>query len=196
MLNCRRLELGQHICYRFSLAYSDIETMPEKLDVLIDFRSKDEALLKTTVAQECINIPMIGVGEKYRKTKIPSEGDLLDFYVEIVEIHRKGFQQLKDIIITHPKVGFGCYFGKDRSGIAAYLISVLFGKKWEKIIKDYELSTQELTRNIELFEAHWCRKGVSKEDYLKRLHCTGDTLLKLDQYIKRKFGSVEGYLFT
>ncbi|WP_165602909.1 tyrosine-protein phosphatase [Photorhabdus australis] len=177
-----------------ALGYGDISFCPEKLDVLVDFRHSQEAIRNTTMAKCCINLPMTDVGSKYRNIRIPCINDLLEFYIEIVERYQPEFRQLNTIVRNNKLVGFGCYFGKDRTGIASYLLSKMYGLPWERIIYDYEQSGIELIKNIDYLSSHWKKRNITKQDYMNRLKTDGKAILQLDDYIIKKYGSVANYL--
>lgn len=194
MINCRKLAFENVAYYRMALGYGELTKLPELLDVLVDFRGNDDALFETSIAKTCVNIPMVGVGQKYRNTKMPNHNDLLEFYIEIVDTYRDGFKQLAGIVEAGSLVGFGCYFGKDRSGIASYLLGKRFGLPFNKILEDYSKSEAALLENIDYLSSHWIKKNVSKQVYATRLKCRNQTILSLDDYINDKYVSVKKYL--
>ena len=137
---------------------------------------------------------MVGVGQKYRDTKMPGSDDLLEFYIEIVDVYRDGFRELASIVEKHSLVGFGCYFGKDRSGIASYLLGKKYGLPFNIILEDYGKSEAALLENIDCLSAHWEKRNISRQAYATRLRCRNQTILALDKYVTGKYGSVEAYL--
>ncbi|WP_434526989.1 tyrosine-protein phosphatase [Photorhabdus asymbiotica] len=196
MINIRKLSFAGINYYRMALGYGDISFCPELLDVLVDFRNPQEAVRNTTIAKCCINLPMTDAGSKYRNIRIPCINDLLEFYIEIVERYQPEFRQLNTIVSSNKLVGFGCYFGKDRTGIASYFLSKMYGLPWEGIIYDYEQSGIELIKNIDYFSSHWEKRNITKQDYMNRLKTDGKAILQLDDYIIKKYGSVANYLIS
>lgn len=168
--------------------------MPVKIDILVDFRGHTTAEAIYPFAKKIIHMPMNTVGEAYRSSLNPTIDTLTDFYIEIVDNHRFEFIQLLKLISSSSSIGFGCYFGKDRTGVASYLISKKFNVTTENIILDYTRSEYELKKNIDLFSAHWLKRNISKKDYMKRLVCPAQVIYKLDHYLVQRYGGVHRYL--
>jgi len=194
MINCRKIRCDSHAYYRMALGLSTPAGLAEKVDVLIDFRAPEDAVTQCDRAARCINIPMTGVGGRYRNTKLPTRADLLAFYIELVDAYRTGYAQLAQTVFSGALVAFGCYFGKDRTGIASYLLGACGGVPLEQIINDYCRSGPELERNIDAFPDHWSGKGLTKEEYVRRLSCSRETIPELHRYIVSSYGSVRDYL--
>lgn len=194
MINCRKISCGRHMFYRMALGLGDPADLGEDLEVLIDFRSPADAVRASTRAARCVNLPMTGVGETYRNTKMPTAEDLLAFYRELVDAYRDGYAELARIASTGALIGYGCYFGKDRTGIASYLLGRLFGTPLGSIVEDYCLSGIELRRNIASLPDHWTKRGLTREQYLDRLDCRPETIHGLHRYIHASYGSVRDYL--
>lgn len=194
MINCRRVEYGNISFFRTSLSYSSGATFPATLDVLVDFRGRITPEVLFPFAKKIVHMPMDNVGEAYRRSLIPTVDELIDFYIEIVDKHRNEFSQLLRIVYSSPMVGFGCYFGKDRTGIASYLLGKKFNATLDDIILDYTQSEYELIKNVDLFSAHWLKRNMSKESYIKRLACPTQAIKTLDHYLIQRYGSVDYYL--
>ncbi len=89
---------------------------------------------------------------------------------------------------------FGCFAGKDRTGLLAILLTMLLKFSSEDIIHDYTSSAKPLLENINYFENNWKKKGWTKQDYLQRLTPSPKTASLVIEYIQTTFGSIEGYL--
>lgn len=194
MINCRRVKFGGVSFYRTSLSYSSGTQFPVMLDVLVDFRGLTSPEPSFPFAKNIIHMPMDGVGATYRNSPNPAVDELIDFYIEIVDKYRLDFSKLLRIISSSPIVGFGCYFGKDRTGIASYLLGKKFNASIDEIILDYTQSEYELRKSIDLFSAHWLKRNISKEDYIQRLACPSQVIKNLDHYLVQRYGSINCYL--
>ncbi|MDE9541071.1 tyrosine-protein phosphatase [Xenorhabdus bovienii] len=194
MINCRKIRVSNKDVFRFALSLNSNIDLKGKLDVLVDFRSSDKYFNHRELARKYINIPMSDVGIKYRNDILADTNDLLYFYIEIVDTYRAAFKALIDLVNNNTSIGIGCYFGKDRTGIATYLIGRKYGVPWPLIESDYEESESEIMNNIDSLSYHWKKKGLSKDSYEKRMRCPGHVLVALETYICRIYGSVENYL--
>ncbi|MHB9806391.1 tyrosine-protein phosphatase [Pantoea ananatis] len=182
--------------YRTSLSYSTGAQFPEVLDVLVDFRGLMTPNPLLPFANKIVHMPMDNVGQCYRRSFNPTVNELIDFYIEIVDEYRLEFSQLLKIVSSSPLVGFGCYFGKDRTGIASYLIGKKFNANINEIILDYTQSEFSLRENLDLFSAHWLKRNISKENYVKRLACPAQAIRTLDYYLIQRYGSINNYLYN
>ncbi|CAI0941841.1 tyrosine-protein phosphatase [Serratia quinivorans] len=194
MINCRRVKCGNVSFFRTSLSYSSGKAFPTTLDVLVDFRGRTAAEALFPFAKNIVHMPMDTVGESYRRSLNPTIGELVEFYIEIVDKHRVEFSKLFGIVASTPVVGFGCYFGKDRTGIASYLLARKFNATIDNIILDYTRSEYELRKNIDLFSAHWLKRNISKENYMRRLICPTQAIQSLDHYLAQRYGGIDYYL--
>lgn len=194
MINCRKIECEGHVFYRMALGLGRPVELREPLEVLVDFRSQDDALSDCQGAARCLNLPMTGVGEHYRNTRLPTDEDLLGFYRELVDTYRDGFAEVARLVETRGVIGFGCYFGKDRTGIASFLLSLRYGLPIERAVDDYCESGTQLRRHIDGVPDHWTKRGLTREQYADRLQCRPETILGLHDHVRSRYGSVQDYL--
>lgn len=194
MINCRKIECGDRAFYRMALGLTESVEIDEDLAVLVDFRSGADALSECRRATRCLNLPMTDVGERYRNTRLPTTEDLLGFYRELVDAYRDGFAQVARLAASQALIGFGCYFGKDRTGIASFLLGLRFGLPIERVVSDYCESGVQLRSNIDAMPDHWTKRGLSREQYADRLECRPETILGLHDYLRSRYGSVRDYL--
>ncbi|MEJ5064582.1 tyrosine-protein phosphatase [Erwinia sp. MYb375] len=160
----------------------------------MDFRGINEANVAFPFSRKIINIPMTTVGELYRRATDPAVSDLVEFYIEIIDAHRGDFSQLLQIVTSSPSVGFGCFFGKDRTGMASFLLCKKFNVSLDDIILDYRRSEYELKKSVDLFSAHWLKRGSSREHYLQRLCCPAAAIEQVDHYLTQQYGGIDHYL--
>lgn len=194
MINCRKIDCGERAFYRMALGLGDPAGLGEDLAVLVDFRSPADALSGCERAARCINLPMTDVGEHYRNTRLPTAEHLLGFYRELVDKHRDGFAQVARLAASGELIGFGCYFGKDRTGIASCLLGLRYGLPIERVVEDYCESGVQLRRNISSMPDHWTKRGLTREEYANRLGCRPEIILGLHEYVRSRYESVRDYL--
>lgn len=194
MINCRKIDCGDRAFYRMALGLGGPVEIAENLAVLVDFRSPADALSDCERAARCVNLPMTGVGERYRNTRLPTAEDLLGFYRELLDTYRDGFAQVARLAAAEELIGFGCYFGKDRTGIAAFLLGLRFGLPIDRVVEDYCESGVQLRRSIDAMPDHWTKRGLTREAYADRLQCRPEIILGLHDYLRSRYGSVRDYL--
>lgn len=201
LINLRKLPVSERRLYRAGF-YNSTNLHDFKIndfDTIVDFRGDD--IDRSKLSEEChhdniiyTNLPMQNAGDLYRKIKYPKESDLLNFYYELISNHRKEYSLFVNIALCSQKLLYGCYFGKDRTGIASYLLMRYLSIE-NKITKiDYNASQQWLSTNIDVFEQNWIKKGVSKNAYIDRLRCNPVNIDAIEMYINNKYGSIDKYL--
>lgn len=126
---------------------------------------------------------------------------MIDVYRQMITVAsaKAAFQKLFDLLLAnqHGALLFHCTAGKDRTGIATYLILSALGVKEEVIIEDY-LLTNDVTKD---FRDQWLQKmrdqGASEALIANRAalaSVSADYLNAAVKEIKTKYGDVMHYL--
>lgn len=130
-----------------------------------------------------------------RTIKFPTGTDYYSYYVHLLEVNKSILREIFVFINNqfHERCIFGCYAGKDRTGIIAFLLLKLFDFHEDDILNDYLASRISLVDNIDYFRKTWEKKGLTKEQYIARITPTKEPILLLCEYLSHKYGSIEGY---
>jgi protein-tyrosine phosphatase len=135
------------------LSYLD-ETLAAELAKLhglrtyVDFRTNDE------IARDGTPTPLITRGVRWERrpfdiadatfwsVRIPAADDWSGLYTRAFERFRSHFSDIVRTIVESPNpLAFGCWAGKDRTGMVAALLLSLLGVSDEAIAADYALTT-------------------------------------------------------
>jgi protein-tyrosine phosphatase len=87
-----------------------------------------------------------------------------------------------------------CHAGKDRTGVVIYLLLKCAGESLEAICRDYECSTTFLEADLEFFRPNWLAKGITRQEFARRMIADGETIRILDKSLQKRYDGVEGYL--
>jgi protein-tyrosine phosphatase len=138
--------------------------------------------------------------ENYSNTAIfhtrPSAQDYTHYYLDILTTCSNAFIKALEFIEEHlpnPLV-FGCFAGKDRTGLLAASILECLSVARKEIINDFILSTPELLACSERFRDKWVKKKESPEDYIVRLNARSDTMQLLFQELDTSYGGLINFL--
>ena len=197
----------------------DIEILKNlHLTDIVDFRSKDEFVHRPDYHFEGVNYYNFATFEHEHKKEdiVHDDGNLLWFmnqgdtgfkhlvrtYKELVDTEegQQAFANLFKIIMQddNPVVYFHCSQGKDRVGVAAYLIESALGVDEDTKIEDYLLSNvaMEKRRDI-LIESVKDRPFFNeqyKQDLLEVFSAKIEYLEEAIGIINSKYGGVISYL--
>lgn len=138
--------------------------------------------------------------EGYPSTAIshprPSAQDYTHYYLDILTTCSDAFIKALEFIQEHlpnPLV-FGCFAGKDRTGLLAALILDCLSVSRKAIIDDFTRSAPELFTCSERFRDKWVKKKESQEDYLVRLNTSSKTMQLLFQELDLSYGGLRNFL--
>jgi len=92
------------------------------------------------------------------------------------------------------RVLFHCAAGKDRTGVAAALLLDLLEVPDETIVDDYTRSAELLAPLVQEWLPTMKERGVSLERAAKLMAARGEDMAATLDYIRRRYGSGEGYL--
>ena len=196
----------------------DIEILKSfHLTDVVDFRSSDEYLERPDYHLEGVrhhNFPTFQSDLKKEEKKL-DDGNLLWFidkgntgfthlkktYADVVdslegqEAYRKFFEV---IMREHSVTYFHCSQGKDRAGIAAYLVEGVLGVSLDQIKEDYLLSNIAMEKRADKLLKSVKNKPFFDEDYHQSLIDVFSAKLEYLQMaidvIDEKYGGVEKYV--
>lgn len=171
------------------------------IGVYIDFRAE----LETT--RDGAPAPLIARGVRWQKHPF----DISDADFERVRVPRPSDWQalyLRAILRLRPEISgairliaeqatplvFGCWAGKDRTGIVAALLLSLLGVADEAIAEDYAKTSQGLSGFRDRFSSLW--QGAPDFEELTLAHTTThpQAMLGLLEDLRARFGSVQSAL--
>lgn len=126
----------------------------------------------------------------------PDFKDYSYYYCDLLERNKDIIVSLFYFIATSEfkRIIVSCYAGKDRTGIIIFLIMIVLGVDKELIIEDFVLSKKFLAKDIEYFKENWKKRGINKEEYLKRINPDHKTLREVINYLNSNYGSSILYL--
>lgn len=191
---------------------SDIDFLESlNLDCIIDFRSSEEIKERpdpTLKNCEYIHVPAFD-GRKYKYIVVTKMGKLrcitlrgkrmgelkqnkIDSYMEMP--FSPAYNRIFEAMDEGKRFDFHCTEGKDRTGIAAFLIELALGRDEAEIRKEYLLSNKYRPNK----DRSWLKYiGVPKSLIADIAFCesTHDELLDLsEKMILKKYNSFEEYL--
>ena len=117
------------------------------------------------------------------------------------EIGKLGYRHFFEELLALPEdrsILFHCTQGKDRTGLAAFLILTALGVDEETIIADYMLTNAYCESRIEEELAHLARilpPGEDPGDYMIIMDQVSETTIRRGiAYVKEEYGSVLAYI--
>lgn len=121
-----------------------------------------------------------------------SAHDILESYLEMLKHCGVNFcKALKIITLADVPILFHCTLGKDRTGIVAILILSVLGASDEAIVHDYTL-TEHTSETFAAFKYNFTVRESGLTE--KFVHAHPDTCRGTLAFIRRSWGSVDGYL--
>ncbi len=177
------------------------ETMAVR--AFIDLRSHSELSRQgrpeslTAAGIAWIHTPIEGYDHHAIATLQPSPVDYARYYQSMLE--RAGHaivRALDRIAAARGPLAFGCYAGKDRTGIVAAALLELAGRSRDDIRADYAQSTEYMRKSAHFFQANWQKRDLSREAYLDRVRAHPETIDILYCYIDKQGGSLIDTLRT
>lgn len=143
------------------------------------------------------HFPMQDEGHYLRKTKFPDGKDYFNYYAHLLENNKVS---IKEFLIYVNEISsfafmYGCYAGKDRTGVISILLMYLTGLFNDSdIVEDYILSGVMLRKDIGYFQSTWEKKQLSKDQYIERLTPHSETANLIINHLNEQYGGVNGYL--
>lgn len=98
-----------------------------------------------------------------RRNEFPTESDYVEYYYSLFRESKAEWIRLFTMLSSNAQGKFliGCSFGKDRTGIAVYLLLRLLGKSSEDAAQDYALSADYLSGNERLRRQYQYKKQIA-----------------------------------
>ena len=201
------------------LSPEDIEIIKSlHLTDVVDFRGTIEYNARPDYRFEGVNyhnFPTIRNDEELKNKNDFDDSNLLWFldgttdgvghmkrtYKEIVfsEIGQSGLKNFfkllsKDNIVVY----YHCSQGKDRAGLASYLLEIALGVSKEDALNDYLLSNEAMSHKIVKFKEELKDKPFYNEQYEKNLEgvftAKEEYVIETLALLEEKYGSIERYL--
>lgn len=142
------------------------------------------------------HFPMVDDDHYLRKKRFPNAIDYFHYSIHLLENNKEAIRELLKYMngMGDSKLMFGCYAGKDRTGIVSILLLYLNNFQVNDITLDYTLSGKYLKENIDYFKHVWERKQLTREQYIKRLTPHPDTAGLILKHMDNVYGGKSGYL--
>ncbi len=204
LFNFRKLPIPHKNIYRSgSLEFT--QNFPKHLaeyniQFYIDLRTYDECL-KFNPEEELIknkisytNFGLSNQNHKFREQNFYSVEDLINSNKEILKTYQKNFSEIIKLICGIDHTCFGCFAGKDRTGLLSILILLQYDVDIEVIIDDYKKTLAEFHKNIDNFKNNWEKRSISKDEYKSRFICSPEIPLEIIDYINVSCGGIAKYL--
>ena len=158
------------------------------------FPDVDTLSLLTARNIEWISLPLEGF-DGFGPQPLVSPEMIKESYIRLLVLNRRRLSNLVHFIKECPTpVGIGCFAGKDRTGVAAYVLARFFGTDLSAIALDYAASESRLKSNVDYFENNWLKKGITREQYRDRIHCPVSVIYALDAWVTSSYGGIHEYL--
>ncbi|MGN1295682.1 MAG: tyrosine-protein phosphatase [Bacilli bacterium] len=185
---------------------------------IIDFRSEKEFIAKGNVVLEGVtyhNFPTLTIDGSSQEKGSSEDSNLLSFmgkekngfnymknlYAEIVtsEVGIKCYQDFFNVVQQENKVIlFNCSQGKDRTGIAAYLLCYALGVVKSDLVEDYLFTNIAMKQKIRELTPYFLKQKGTNENMLPSLY---DVFSAKKEYLDSaldaiitKYGSIDLYL--
>lgn len=163
---------------------------------LLDLRTNQER--KFSVEEKgirMVHFPMYGNKAGENPDNL-STTEYANYYFDILMNNRETIRLLFSFLYTELNFKhfiFGCSFGKDRTGLIAYLIQNLADVSLPDILDDYEKSSNFISIQKHFIRDKWESKMLSEEEYLERIKANRETLLKLGDMLNDRFGNIKNF---
>ena len=202
-------------CAKLSTLISkDIDILEKaNLYAIIDFRDPKEIKkapdnLSPNLSKKYVNLPISASTLERMVTQKKIEGDNINTYEKVMEAsyklyineHKHIWKEFINILLNsnNKPVIFHCTAGKDRTGIASFIIQKILGNPMDEIYKNYLLSNNLLT--IKAATAEQTTTSKTNDNLITDIML--ETLAKVKKsyllsainQIKLKHQSLEGYL--
>lgn len=126
----------------------------------------------------------------------PGASEYSRYYLEILYTGSKTIVNFLNFVASNECSNFifGCYAGKDRTGVMAVILLEILGYSINEIAYDYALSVRYLLRQVDFFSEKWKKKNITKEEYLIRLKTQEETIYLLYEYLNEYYGGFVNFL--
>jgi protein-tyrosine phosphatase len=117
--------------------------------------------------------------------------DISDYYLFVIDSSGKNIKKVIDIICLHPNdcILFHCYAGKDRTGLLGYFLLSIIEADLYDIIADYSQTDTYIKKFLDSNKLKGTKKQINANWNAKK-----ENMFKVDNYIKKNYGSPLEYL--
>ena len=167
--------------------YVDLRSAPE-----IERDGAPESLIASGVAW--LSLPITEARNQLGRNPLPR--DYAASYLRMLDVVQPALTGLVRLLLESDMAAtcIACTAGKDRTGVMCALLLLALGVSDEAISADFARSGDELLLNVDLFEDHWRRKGITREQYGERLRTPPETMLSFLEAARIRFGGTEQLL--
>lgn len=173
-----------------------------KINYFIDLRSTGELdshgipLKIIKAGLNWVSFPMNSDSSYLSDKKYPTAEDYYEYSLDLLERNQSVFYSIFQYFIKfdNKPIMFGCYAGKDRTGLLAILILLFYGVPRDIIVSDYLETGNGLLRNIDYFENNWIKRKLTKEEYTIRIQPKKETAIMLLDYVEFFYNGIDNYL--
>ncbi len=168
---------------------------------LLDLRSpiecKQHPLIDSERLIEHLHFYLDNTDHYLRKISNPSSDDYVKFYQYIYMNNSDVLLKIVNTLLnTEQSTLIACSAGKDRTGLVIMLLLFSLGVSDDEIVEDYQQSTAQLAKHLEMFEPYWLRKNLTKEQYSTRLIAHESTAREMLKYFKKSCPIFQEKLLT
>jgi hypothetical protein len=160
------------------LSEKDIQLLKDYFNIksFLDLRSRSE-IFENSIAKYLTNhgISYFSVAIEanelgFKQKLFPAEIDYVTYYWVLIDQIATALKRLIELVnnFQYPLM-FGCYAGKDRTGLLAALILKILNYDNTFIATEYSRSYYSLLKKIDIFREHWEKRGITKDEYSFRL---------------------------
>lgn len=124
------------------------------------------------------NRPLVNFEQPYRPKRFPSPQDYAHAYCSLLKVCAdEVLQGLTELMFCRRPMIFGCWLGKDRTGIVSALGELYLGHTKEKVLENYLRSNEYLARSSETLEPLARKREMDVERYRRRIAAHPESLL-------------------
>lgn len=135
-----------------------------------------------------VHSPIEGYPNNSISEPIPSPQAYAHYYYDILQCCSDQISKALEQIAKYANepLVFGCYAGKDRTGLIAICLMEIGGAGIDRIRIDYAESTAELYKNERHFQGKWLKRNIDSKTYMQRITAHPETVDYLYELLKGK----------
>lgn len=185
------------------LDYQTVRHYLDKYEIngIVDLRTSRELGENTKILRDKVqlylNISLQEDSEQFKSIAIPTEADYIDYYLRIIDSCTQEIKEIMHVLSNKPSTDnllIFCHAGKDRTGLIAWMFQEYKGFDIDDIYSGYCATKDNLVPFIDIFKAHWTKRGLSKEDYLIRFNANPMILRVVRDNFISQYGSIQKFM--